>query len=71
METQLAEVEAAFTGLAGYAGTSIHDATGYAALAPRRRSRLAGGEWRDGPQSVRGPHRAGLLSPRCRSSSGG
>ena len=34
METQLAEVEAAFTGNPWFAGTSIHDAAGYAALAP-------------------------------------
>lgn len=34
METQLAEVEAAFTGNPWFAGISIHDAAGYAALAP-------------------------------------
>ena len=34
MEAELAEVDAAFSGLAGYAGVALHDATGYAAMAP-------------------------------------
>ncbi|HEY7721568.1 MAG TPA: hypothetical protein VIB11_06990 [Pedococcus sp.] len=34
METQLAEVEAAFGGSPWFAGISIHDAAGYAAMAP-------------------------------------
>jgi hypothetical protein len=35
LEEQVAQVEAAFSGQAGYAGIAIHDAKGYAALAPQ------------------------------------